>query len=58
MSCKELIQRHTKSLKTSPEPEHSSALPNSHLDLIYYIGMSSPNSLGISGHPFMGHLYL
>jgi hypothetical protein len=45
-------------MKTSPEPESSSALPNSHLDLIYYIEMSSPNSLGRKGHPFMGHLYL
>jgi hypothetical protein len=33
-------------MKTSLEPERSSALPNSHLDLIYYIGMYSPNSQG------------
>ena len=33
------------SLKTCPEPEHNSALPNSQVDLIYYIGMSSPSFL-------------
>jgi hypothetical protein len=33
-------------------------VPLHHLYLIYYIGMSSPNSLGRRGHPFMGHLCL
>ena len=36
-SCKGKIQRYTRPLKTSPEPERSSALPNSQLELIYYL---------------------
>jgi hypothetical protein len=51
------MQRYTRTLKTSPELKCSSALPNSLLDLFYYIVMSSPNSLLLMrGHPFMGQL--
>jgi hypothetical protein len=34
---KGMIQRYTRPPKNSLEPEHSSTLPNSHLELIYYI---------------------
>jgi len=44
--------------KTPPEPGLSAAIPNSQLELIYYIGMSSPNSLEVRGYPFEGHLYI
>jgi len=43
--------------KTPLEPERSSALPNSRLELIYYIEMSSPKSLEKRGHPFERRLY-
>jgi hypothetical protein len=43
-SCKGKIQGYTKPLKISPEPERSSTLPNSQLELIYYIREPSPNS--------------
>jgi hypothetical protein len=46
-SCKGKIQRYTISLKISPEPEHGSTLPNSQLELIYYIGESNPSSSGV-----------
>jgi hypothetical protein len=42
--CKGKVQRYTRPLKNSLEPERSSTLPNSQLELIYYIGESSPNS--------------
>jgi len=45
-------------LKTPPEPERSAALPNYQLELIYYIGESSPNSLEVRGYPFEGRLYI
>jgi len=44
--------------KTPPEPRRSAALPNYQLELIYYIEMSSPNSLEVRGHPFEGRLYI
>ena len=44
----------TKSIKG---PERSAALPNSQLELIYYIEMSRPNSVEVRGHPFEGRLY-
>ena len=44
--------------KTPPEPGRSAALPNYQLELIYYIGKSSPNSLEVRGHPFEGRLYI
>jgi len=44
--------------KTPPEPGRNAALPNSQLELIYYIGKSSPNSLEVRGHPFKGRLYI
>jgi len=44
--------------KTPPEPGHSAALPNSQLELIYYIGKISLNSLEVRGHPFEGRLYI
>jgi hypothetical protein len=44
-SYKGKIQRYTSSPKNSPEPERSSTLPNSQLELICCIGESSPNSL-------------
>jgi hypothetical protein len=66
-SCKGKIQRYTRPLKNSPEPERSPSLSNSQLELIYYIGESSPNSLvlcldlnerwpprGGRGHPYIG----
>jgi hypothetical protein len=34
-------------LKNSLEPERSSTLSNPQLELIYYIGESSPNSPGV-----------
>ena len=37
-SCKSKIHRHTRPPKNYPEPERSSTLPNSQLELIYYIG--------------------
>jgi hypothetical protein len=43
-SCKGKIQGYIRPLKISLEPERSSTLPNSQLELIYYIGESSPNS--------------
>jgi hypothetical protein len=42
-SYKGKIQRYTRPLKNSLEPEHSSTLPDSQLELIYYIGEFSPN---------------
>jgi hypothetical protein len=46
-SCKDKIQGYTRPPKISPEPERSSTLPNSQLELIYYIGEYSPNSSGL-----------
>jgi hypothetical protein len=46
-SCKSKIQKYTRPLKNSPEPERSSNLPNSQLVLIYYIEKSNPNSPGV-----------
>jgi hypothetical protein len=45
-------------MKTPPEPKRSAALPNSQLELIYYIGKFSLNSLEVRGHPFEGCLYI
>jgi len=45
-------------MKTPPEPKRSAALPNSQLELIYYIGKLSLNSLEVGGHPFEGRLYI
>ena len=43
------IQRYIRTLKTSPEPERSSALPNSLLDIIYSttLQLSNPNPTGV-----------
>jgi hypothetical protein len=38
---------YTRPLKNSLEPERSSSLPNSQLELIYHIEESSPNSPGV-----------
>jgi hypothetical protein len=46
-SRKGKIQGYTRPLKISPEPEHSSTLPNYQLELFYYIEESSPNSPGL-----------
>jgi hypothetical protein len=46
-SCKGKIQGYTKPPKISIEPERSSTLSNSQLELIYYSGESSPNSPGL-----------
>jgi hypothetical protein len=46
-SCKGKIQRYTRSPNNSLEPERSSTLPNSQLELIYYIRESSPNSSSV-----------
>jgi hypothetical protein len=46
-SCKGKIQRYTRPSKNSLEPERSSTLPNSQLELIYYIRESSPNSSNV-----------
>jgi hypothetical protein len=43
-SCKDKIQRYTRSSKNSLEPERSSTLYNSQLELIYCIRKSDPNS--------------
>jgi hypothetical protein len=66
-SCKGKIQRYTRPSKNSLEPERSPTLPNSQLELIYYIRESSPNSLvlcldlnerwpprGGRGNPYIG----
>ena len=45
-------------LKTSPEPRRSATLPNSQLELIYYIEKFSLNSLEVRGYPFEGCLYI
>jgi hypothetical protein len=45
-SCKGKMQRYTRPPKISPELEHGSTLPNSQLELIYYIVESNPNSPG------------
>ena len=44
--------------KTLLEPGHSATLPNSQLELIYYIGKFSLNYLEVRGHPFEGCLYI
>ena len=44
--------------KTPLEPGRSPALPNSQLELIYYIRKFSLNSLEVRGHPFEGRLYI
>jgi hypothetical protein len=49
-SCKGKIQGYTKPLKISLEPERSSTLPNSQLELIYYIRESSCNTLVLRMH--------
>jgi hypothetical protein len=46
-SCKGKIQGYTRPPKISSEPERSLTLPNSELELIYYIWESSPNSPGL-----------
>jgi hypothetical protein len=47
MSYEGKVQRYTRSLKNSAKPERSSTLSNPQLELIYYNGESSPNSLGV-----------
>ena len=44
--------------KTPLEPERSAALPNFQLELIFYIGKFSLNSLKVRGYPFEGRLYI
>jgi hypothetical protein len=46
-SCNGKIQRYIRPPKNFLEPEGSSTLPNSQLELIYYIGESIPNSSGV-----------
>jgi hypothetical protein len=46
-SCESKIQKYTRPPKNSLEPERSSNLSNSQLELIYCIGKYNPNSPGV-----------